>query len=76
MVGILNELGFSKTKITDQTDQPVEFLENLFEKIKLNGPPKLSLNVLMGAATKEKLGNILNGLNEGRIGLQSGIYKK
>jgi len=30
----------------------------------------------MGSSTKEKLINILNGINEGKLVLQSGIYKK
>jgi hypothetical protein len=30
----------------------------------------------MGGSTKEKLGNILTGLEENKIELQSGIYKK
>jgi len=73
---ILYELGFSKTKTTDETEKAKIFLGNLFEKIKKHGPPKLGLNVLMGASTKEKLGNILTGLNEDQIELQSGIYTK
>jgi len=48
----------------------------LFENLKKNGPPKIGLNVLMGASTKQKLLNILKGLEEEKIVLQSGIYKK
>lgn len=73
---ILEELNFIKIQTTDQTDKALLFLNNLFEEIKLNGPPKIGLNVLMGTSTKEKLGNILKGLTEEKIVLQSGIYRK
>ena len=76
MNGILTDLGFTKMQSTDQTAKASQFLLGLFEKIKLNGPPNLGLNVLMGSSTKEKLGNILKGLEEEKIVLQSGIYKK
>lgn len=73
---ILKDLGFSKIQTSDQTEKAIQFLINFFENIEKNGPPKLGLNVLMGASTKLKLGNILKGLEENKIVLQSGIYKK
>ena len=72
---ILTELGFRKIHTRDQTSEAMLFLADLFEKLKMNGPPLLGLNVLMGKSTKEKLENILRGLEEERIVLQSGIYK-
>jgi ubiquinone/menaquinone biosynthesis C-methylase UbiE len=73
---ILEELCFEKVLVSDQTKLGEKFLVGLFENLKKNGPSKLGLNVLMGPATKEKLINLLKGLNEGKIELQSGIYKK
>ena len=73
---ILQDLGFKNTLTTDQTSQGAQFLVGLFEKLKKNGPPKIGLNVLMGASTKEKLVNILKGLEQEKIVLQSGIYNK
>ena len=72
----LNQLGFSKMQTIDQTVKGTAFLIDLFENLKKNGPPKIGLNVLMGASTKQKLLNILKGLEEEKIVLQSGIYKK
>jgi len=51
-------------------------LINSFENIKMNGLPKLGLNVLMGNLTKKKLWNILKAIEENKIELQSGIYRK
>ena len=73
---ILQDLGFKNVQTTDQTFQGAQFLVGLFEKLKKNGPPKIGLNVLMGASTKEKLVNILKGLEQEKIVLQSGIYNK
>ena len=76
MDNILQELGFKNILTTDQTSQGAQFLVGLFDKLKKNGPPKIGLNVLMGTSTKDKLVNILKGLEEEKILLQSGIYKK
>jgi SAM-dependent methyltransferase len=73
---ILRELGFRKIQSTDQTSKGSRFLIGLFNKLKRNGLPQIGLNVLMGTSTKEKLVNILKGLEEEKIVLQSGIYKK
>ena len=76
MDDILERLCFKNLLVTDQTNKGTLFLQDLFKKLKANGPPKLGLDVLMGLSTREKLGNILKGLEEEQIVLQSGIYKK
>ena len=73
---ILSTLGLKKEQSNDETSEGILFFENLLGKIKKNGPPKLGLNVLMGASTKDKIINLLTGLKEGSIELQSGVYKK
>lgn len=74
MNNMLQGFGFKKLRSTDQTHKARLFLIGLFEKIKKNGPPKIGLNVLMGKSTKEKLNNILDGLEEEKLALQSGVY--
>ena len=76
MDDILERLCFKNLLTSDETDKGTRFLDDLFKKLKKNGPSKLGLNVLMGPSTKEKLMNILLGLKEEQIVLQSGIYKK
>jgi hypothetical protein len=76
MNNFLEGLGFERILTNDQTKKGIHFLKGLFEKLKVNGPPPLGLNVLMGSSTKQKLANILRGLEEEKIVLQSGIYKK
>ena len=73
---LLWELNFEKVKYTNQTNPGIEFFEKLLQNIAQNGPPKLGLNVLMGESTKAKIVNLLAGLKEEKILLQSGIYKK
>ncbi len=76
MDDILERLCFKNLLTSDETDKGTLFLNDLFKNLKKNGPSKLGLNVLMGPSTKEKLMNILLGLKEEQIVLQSGIYKK
>ena len=73
---LLNELGFVKSQTSDQTLKAGQFLTGLFEKVENNGMPVLGLNVLMGKSTRKKLGNVLKGIEENKIELQSGIYRK
>lgn len=73
---MLEKVGFERILTNDQTKKGIQFLRSLFNKLKINGPPSLGLNVLMGSSTKQKLLNILRGLEEEKIILQSGIYKK
>lgn len=73
---ILSGLGLIKEEITDQTEKGIVFFENLLKKSSLAGPPKIGLNLLMGATTKDKLTNLLHALKERKIILQSGIYIK
>ena len=73
---ILEHLGLEKMQTQDQTAAGVDFFESVFARIRDSGPPRVGLNVLMGESATEKLGNVLNGLKEGRIELQSGVYVK
>lgn len=76
MDDMLERLCFKNLLTSDQTLNGIQFLQRLFMKLESDGPPKLGLNVLMGKTTREKLGNILKGLEKNQIVLQSGIYKK
>ena len=76
MDALLKNLGFEKLQTTDQTFKAKQFLINIRDKNKKNGPPAIGLNLLMGNLTMKKLGNILKGIEENKIELHSGIYKK
>ena len=73
---ILNDLGFEKLQTTDQTLKAKQFLLGTLGKLKKQGPAILGLELLMGKSTLKKLGNILKGIDENKIELQSGIFKK
>lgn len=72
---ILSDLGLKKVGAKDQTKSGIEYFEAVRAKIKESGPPKMGLNVLMGESTMPKLMNLLTHLKEGKITLQSGIYR-
>ena len=73
---ILEELGLIKEQSTDQTESGIEILDRLLNRVPKNITPRLGLNVLMGASTNEKMRNLLNGLKEGVIHLESGVYRR
>jgi len=76
MEGILSSLGLRGEMVTDQTIHGVEFFEKLLEKTSQSGPPKLGLNLLMGATTKDKIVHLLQALQTEKLMLQSGVYRK
>lgn len=73
---MLEKLGLIKEQFTDQTENGIIVLERLLDRISKCGTPRLGLNVLMGETTKDKMSNLLNGLKEGKIHLESGVFKK
>lgn len=76
MDALLNHLGFIKLQTTDQTLKAKQFLTNVRDQVSINGSPLIGLNLLMGKSTIKKLGNTLKGIEENKIELQSGIFKK
>jgi len=76
MSSLLKQYGLSEVHAKDETHNGIVFFESMLKKISENGPQTLGLNVLMGTSTKEKISNLLNGLKDGKLLLQSGIYKK
>jgi len=76
MDNILSNLGLTKVQTTDQTDNAIGFFAAMFERNNKIGPKRLGMDLLMGDSTHEKFGNLLKGLKENKIVLQSGIYKK
>lgn len=73
---LLGTLGMVKVKTSDQTAKAISFLDGVFHKIEVEGPPKMGLNVLLGAATKEKLTNVHRALKSEKIVVQSGSFRK
>lgn len=73
---ILNQLGFERIHLRDQTEAGIRFFENLLTRIQTVGPPALGLNVIMGQATLTKLSNLLNALKSENLMLQSGVFRK
>ena len=76
MVSVLDRLGFKELIIKDQSLSSEIFLQKVINNLKMNGLPKLGLNLLMGPEIIEKLTNLRNGILNGNIEFQSGIYIK
>lgn len=73
---MLEQLRLIKQQSTDQTESGIEILERMLNRMPKNTPSRLGLNVLMGESTNEKMRNLLNGLKEGVIHLESGVYRR
>ena len=73
---ILDALGFIHQKTTNQTQLGLSFIEELINKMKTNGPPKIGLNLLMKASTPIKIKNAFMHLKQGDLKLESGVFMK
>ena len=73
---LLQETGFQRVQVTDETHKGIAFFNNLFTRIAQKGLPALGLHLLMGDTALEKLYNLHTNLIEGRIMLESGLYEK
>ncbi|HAH58387.1 MAG TPA: class I SAM-dependent methyltransferase [Bacteroidales bacterium] len=76
MNAILEGLGLAKDKYTDQTESGIHILEKSLDKMSKHPSSGLGLIALMGASTKKKMTNLLNGLKEGKVHLESGVYRR
>ena len=76
MQQILKNLGLTELQQTNQTQNGISFFETLLPKIKEFGAPKISLQMLMGTSTVSKLTNLLQHLQDNKLELISGVYKK
>lgn len=72
----LENVGLIKEQSMDQTESGIKILQKLLNRLPKDQFPRLGLNILMGTSTREKMTNLLNGLKEGKIHLESGVYKR
>ena len=72
---ILTRLDFIEAETIDQTTAGAKFLEDLLGKIEAERPPAPGLQLIMGDSALEKLTNILRGIRDRGLVLQSGIYR-
>jgi SAM-dependent methyltransferase len=73
---LLQETGFQRVQVTDETARGIAFFNNLFTRIAQKGLPALGLHLLMGDTALEKLYNLHTNLIEGSIMLESGLCEK
>ncbi|MCL5245778.1 class I SAM-dependent methyltransferase [Cellulophaga sp. 20_2_10] len=76
MQNTTTKLGLTKVQHTNQTQDGIAFFKTLLPKIKEFGAPKISLELLMGTTTISKHTNLLQHLQDNKLELISGVYKK
>ena len=62
--------------VSDETAEGISFFQRLIEKVQNKGLPSLGLHLLMGENAGTKIGNLLHGLLNGTIELESGVCRK
>lgn len=73
---LLQQLGFTRIQVTDETTKGIAFMSHLLNRITQNGLPPVGAHLLMGDNAVEKLTNLYNNLVEGKVMLESGIWEK
>jgi ubiquinone/menaquinone biosynthesis C-methylase UbiE len=73
---LLKKTGFNKLQLTDHTHKAQLFIDQLLDQKVKNHNTKYALFLLMGRSFKKKLSNLRKAINENKIELQSGIYRK
>ena len=71
---LLEDLNFKKVATQNQTQKGIAFFEKLFKTAHKGDTPKVGLHLLMGESTGPKLKNLLKGLKEGQLELESGVF--
>ena len=74
--GLLTELGLLEITAKDETMEAIQFFKQMKERSAKEGPPGPGMYILMGKNTNEMLAGLVRNINEKKIELQSGIYRK
>jgi hypothetical protein len=70
---LLSEAGLRPREVTDQTEAGIQFLSKVLQQ---TGLPLVSIQLLMGESTMQRLENLYDNLTNGCIMLESGIYQR
>ena len=76
---LIMESGFDEVTWRDVTGASLEWFRDVVESMQSrpsDAPPPLGLNLLMGAETPEKATNVVRNLEEERIAVIQGVYKR
>lgn len=64
---LLTEAGFTIEQERDRSAMALKLAEEMREHVAEHGPPALGMHIIMGAATTERLGNVMSALQSGII---------
>lgn len=74
-----SEAGFEEVTWRDVTAESTEWFRGVMETMasrSADAPPALGLNPLMGRDTTEKVANVVENLEEGRIVVVQGVFER
>lgn len=73
---LLKELGFKEVAWEDKTESVIDWIKQMIDRAKTNGPALIGLHVLVGPQWPNLVKNLLSSLEEGRITVAQGIFER
>lgn len=73
---LLKELGFKEVAWEDKTESVIDWIKQMIDRAKTNGPALIGLHVLVGPQWPNLVKNLLSNLEEGRITVAQGIFER
>jgi len=70
----LEDAGLKEEKWEDKSSFAIDWFQSMLDQMKVDGPPKLGLKVIVADDVPIKAQNILNGLNEEKLRVVRAIY--
>ena len=70
------EAGLEIDQWIEKNQQSMAFFEQVFARIKADGPPPIGIHLLMGDNAKQKLQNYLSNLGDKRVSVLMGVAHK
>jgi ubiquinone/menaquinone biosynthesis C-methylase UbiE len=69
-------VGFKEVAWEDKTESVIDWIKQMIKRAQTNGPPQISLHVLVGPQWSDLVKNLLRNLEEGRIAVAQGIFER
>jgi SAM-dependent methyltransferase len=73
---LLQSIGFQEISWEDKTSSVMDWLNQMKKRAETSGPPLIGLHTLVGDQWPEMIKNVMRNLEEGRIAIAQGVFKR
>jgi SAM-dependent methyltransferase len=73
---LLQAIGFQEISWEDKTSSAMDWLNQMKKRAETSGPPLIGLHTLVGNQWPELIKNVMRNLEEGRITVAQGVFKR